>query len=308
MNYQYIVVGVDGTGSRSWMKKDGSNSSTYKFIRDVHYGAMDIDRRWFHGPSNVVTGSDSEPILQEALDFIYHRLATLFPVIAAKKIKPMEMYDVNYCMQSQEMQKQSPLENFLHYQRPRVPLQVTSNMLHNQPLTVNDVRIVLIGHSRGGLIVTNIARMLSPIVQVYFMGLYDSVDREGCLDAMKVENVKYVAHARRNPEVGSRSYFGNTSLKYIGVDHAEERFFYTSHGGIGGSYVTDKNEVSAFGDTSCLPTITYKTEDGESFEMVNKSALVAKFGKTMDQICADGSREADLFIREQAKKYGIPIS
>jgi hypothetical protein len=35
MNYKYIVVGIDGTGSREWMYKDGSNSSTYKFIRDV---------------------------------------------------------------------------------------------------------------------------------------------------------------------------------------------------------------------------------------------------------------------------------
>jgi hypothetical protein len=307
MNYRYLVVGVDGTGSRSWMSKDGSNSSTFRFIRDVQYGAVDIDRRWFHGPSNVITGSDSEPILQEALDFIYHRLATLFPVINDRKLKPLDMYDVNSCMQVQEIQQQNH-SHYFNYQPIRRPLQVNASMLQQQPLTVNDVRIVLIGHSRGGLIVTNIARMLSPVVQVYFMGLYDSVDREGCLDAMQVENVKFVAHARRSPEVHSRTYFGNTSLKYIGVDHAEERFFYTSHGGIGGSFITNKNEVSTFGDSSCLPTITYKNEDGEPFEMVNNSGLVAKLGKRMDQVCADGSQEADRFIREQARKYGVPVS
>ena len=58
MDHKYIVVGIDGTGSREWMYQDGSNSSTFKFVRDVHYGSMEIDRRWFHGPSNTVTGTD----------------------------------------------------------------------------------------------------------------------------------------------------------------------------------------------------------------------------------------------------------
>jgi hypothetical protein len=211
-------------------------------------------------------------------------------------------------MQNQEQTKRNRMESYGYYQAARTPLTVTSQMLANQPLTTDDIRIVLIGHSRGGLVVTEIARMLSPIVKVYFMGLYDSVDREGCLDGMSVENVKYVAHARRNPEVHSRTYFGNTSLKYIGVDHAEEQFFYTSHGGIGGSFITKPNEVSAFGDSSCLPTITTQTADGETLESVNNPKLVAKLGKTMDQVCADGSRNADLFIRDQARKYGIPVS
>jgi hypothetical protein len=149
--------------------------------------------------------------------------------------------------------------------------------------------------------------MLSPLVRVYFMGLYDSVDRQGCLDGMNVENVKFVAHARRHPDVKSRTYFGNTSLKYIGVDHAEERFFYTSHGGMGGSFIINRKEVSTFGDSSCLPTITTKTEDGDTIELINNPALVKKLGKQMDQICTDGSQEADQFIRTQAGKYGIPV-
>lgn len=308
MDAKYIVVGIDGTGSREWMYQDGSNSSTFKFIRDVHYGAMEIDRRWFHGPSNTVTGSDSVPILQEALDFIYQRINMLFPATRTRSIKPLEMFDVNSCMQSQERSQTYAMERRGYYQPTRQPLAVTENMLANQPLTTDDVRVVLIGHSRGGLAVTALARMLSPLVRVYFMGLYDSVDRQGCLDGMNVENTKYVAHARRHPEVKSRSYFSNTSLKYIGVDHAEERFFYTSHGGIGGSFITDKKEVSMFGDSSCLPTITTHTEEGETLELINNPALVKKLGKKMDQVCTDGSTEADQFIRTQAKKYGIPIS
>jgi len=307
MDAKYIVVGIDGTGSREWMYQDGSNSSTFKFIRDVHYGALDIDRRWFHGPSDVITGNDGLPVMQEALDFIYQRINTLFPATRTRSIKPLEMFDVNSCMQSQERAQMHQMERRGYYQSGRQPLAVTQNMLANQPLTTDDVRVVLIGHSRGGLAVTMLARMLSPLVRVYFMGLYDSVDRQACLDGMNVENVKYVAHARRNPEVKSRTYFGSSSLKYIGVDHAEERFFYTSHGGIGGSFITDKKEMSLFSDPSCLPTITARTHEGETFEMINKPALVKKLGKNMDQVCADGSAEADQFIRTQAKKYGIPI-
>jgi hypothetical protein len=307
MNNKYIVVGIDGTGSREWMYKDGSNSSTYKFIRDVHYGAMDIDRRWFNGPSNVVTGSDTEPIVQEALDFIYQRISSLFPAIHNQAVKPLQMFDVNSCMQNRERTTRQYMESHGYSVVERKPVAVTENMLAHQPLTTDDVRVVLIGHSRGGLAVTTIARMLSPLVRVYFMGLYDSVDREGCLDGMNVENVKFVAHARRHPDVKSRTYFGNTSLKYIGVDHAEERFFYTSHGGIGGSFVTKPSEVSAFGDSSCLPTIDVQTENGP-LELINNPALVQKLGKKMDQVCADGSNEADQFIRTQAKKYGIPIA
>lgn len=306
MNYKYIVVGIDGTGSREWISKDGSNSSTFRFVRDVHFGAMDIDRRWFHGPSNVVTGSDTGPILQQALDFIYNRISTLYPTIRNRQIKPLEMFDVNSCMQSRERTTQNMMESHGYYQTPRIPVTNIQQLLNNQPLTTDDVRVVLIGHSRGGLATTALARMLSPLVRVYFMGLLDSVDREGCLDGMNVENVKYVAHARRHPDVGSRTYFGNTSLKYIGVTEHEERFFYTSHGGIGGSYIIKKNEVSRFGDSSCVPAITVPVDDTE-VEVVNNPVLVSKFKKKMDQICIDGSRDADLFIRQQAKKYGVPV-
>ncbi|HEX6429021.1 MAG TPA: hypothetical protein VF008_15100 [Niastella sp.] len=307
MNYKYIVVGIDGTGSREWMYKDGSNSSTYKFIRDVHYGSMEIDRRWYHGPSNVITGSDSEPILLEALDFIYQRLSTLFPDIRTRSIKPLEMFDVNSCMQNQERTTQQAMEGRGYQVSTRVPVTVTQPMLNSQPLTTNDVRIVLIGHSRGGLVTTALARMLSPVVKVYFMGLYDSVDREGCLDGMDVVNVKIVAHARRHPDVKSRTYFKNTSLKYIDVEQKEEQYFYTSHGGIGGSFITNPREVSTFSDSSCLATISTQTRAGR-IEMINNPALVQKLGKKMDQVCAEGSQEADKFIRAQAMKYGIPVS
>jgi hypothetical protein len=124
---------------------------------------------------------------------------------------------------------------------------------------------------------------------------------------MDVVNVKIVAHARRHPDVKSRTYFKNTSLNYSDVEQKEERFFHTSHGGMGGSFITNPKEVSTFGDSSCLATITTQTRAGQ-IEMINNPALVQKLGKKMDVICTEGSSEADKFIRAQALKYGIPIS
>jgi hypothetical protein len=308
MQPKYIVVGVDGTGSDSWMKSDGSNSNTFRFVRDVQYGTMQIDRRWFHGPSNKITGSDAEQILQQSLDFIYHRLGTLFPASRARQVRPLDMYDVNSCHQQAAYHKHGMMAEYGMYEPLRLPTQVTRQMLNEQPLSVNDVRIVLIGHSRGGLVVANLARMLSPVIKVYFMGLYDSVDRQPCLDGMKVENVKYVAHARRHPEVHSRGSFSNTSLTYIGVDHAEEQYFYTSHGGIGGSFVTDRAEVGFAGDSSCVPTVLQSQGRLGTREVINNPALTKKLGKPMNEICAAGSDEADRFMRNQARKYGVPVN
>jgi hypothetical protein len=57
-----------------------------------------------------------------------------------------------------------------------------------------------------------------------------------------------------------------------------------------------------------LATITAPTEEGGTLELINNPALVKKLGKKMDQVCTDGSADADQFIRTQAKKYGIPLS
>jgi hypothetical protein len=174
---------------------------------------------------------------------------------------------------------------------------------------MDQVKVVIVGHSRGGLIATVLARMLSPIVRVYFLGLYDAVDREPCLDGTMIENVRIVFHARRNPEVGSRWSFGNTSTQHR-VDHYEESFFYTSHGGIGGDFVADASKVGTFGDSSCTArpdTRQVVTGDGEVVTVDNRHPLTRKFGKPIEQICAEGRDNADAFIRNGAKRYGLPM-
>ncbi|BAV10172.1 hypothetical protein SAMN05421788_104458 [Filimonas lacunae] len=311
-NVKYIVVGIDGTGSSSWRHADGSNSHIYQFVRDFHYGARGIDKQFFDGPSDSVWGRESEAILQKALDFIMHRLTTLFPQIKNGNIHPLDMFDVNSCMQSSQQTSFQTMDgySYLSTSNMRLPVQVNAQMLAHQPFTPNQVQIVLAGHSRGGLVATNLARMLSPVIKVYFLALYDAVDRQPCLDGAVVENVKYVFHARRHPDVGSRGMFSNTSTQYKS-DYHEERFFYTSHGGIGGSYVTSRAELSTFGDDSCIiqpDTRTISDGMGNVVTVDNINPLTKRFHKPIDQICSEGSDEADKFIREGARRFGLPIS
>lgn len=307
----YIVVGIDGTASRNWRRQDGSNSSVFKFIRDFNYGSIGTHRRFFDGPTDTTFGNESEPVLQHAIDFIYNRLRQLFPQLAQRNIRPLTMFDVNSCHQNAEYQRAAREAQYGYsFSTPSVhlPVRVTAQMLSGQLLTTNQVRIVIVGHSRGGLIATLLARMLSPVVRVYFLGLYDAVDRQPCLDGNVVENVKYVFHARRHADVGSRWYFGNTSTTYHSEYH-EEQFFYTSHGGVGGSIIPGQYDTGLTADNACRPqpaTRVIPTRAGP-VTVDNRHPLTRRFGKSIDQICIEGGRSADAFIRAGARRFGLPV-
>lgn len=310
----YIVVGIDGTASRTWRRPDGSNSSVYKFVRDFNYGSVGTDRKFFDGPSDEKQGLDSEPILQHALDFIYNRLRQLFSQIGQRNVRPLSMFDVSLFHQANERVRAeyaSDPESGRYFGSPiaRQPVQVTAQMISHQPLHTDQVRIVIVGHSRGGLIATLLARMLSPVVKVYFLGLYDAVDWQPHFDTPVVENVKIVFHARRHPDVGSRSFFSNTATMYRS-DYFEQKFFYTSHGGIGGSFEPGVFDKRWFPDNSCFPlpaTRTVVTRAGV-FNVKNPvNPLTKQFGKSIDQVCAEGGRSADAFIRAGARRFGLPV-
>ena len=312
----YIVVGIDGTSSSSWRKPDGSNSHVYCFVRDFHYGAMGVDKLFLDGPSEVVEGRDSEPILQKALDFVQRRLLALFPrqmSAAGQTAHPLDMFDINSCTQAEYYSEQNRGDEYglmpmLQQGTLRMPVQVNATMLAHQVLSTDQVRVVLVGHSRGGLIATVLAHMLSPLVRVYFLGLYDAVGREPCLDGSTIDNVKIAFHARRNPDVGSRAIFGNTATKHR-VEHYEESFFYTSHGGIGGDFVADPKAVSFFGDSSCTirPDTRVINTKGGPVTIDNRHPLTRRFNKPIEQICAEGRDEADAFIRNGARRFGLPV-
>jgi pimeloyl-ACP methyl ester carboxylesterase len=307
---RYIVVGIDGTGSRTWMKADGSNSHVYRFVQDFQYGAINIDRKYFHGPSDNLMGRESETILQDALDFIKNRLTRLFGP-AGTQVQPLKMFDVNSCQQSAYYAEQR--NDFGYYdttsQNVQIPVKINATMLQHQALSMDDIKIVLVGHSRGGLAATVLAKMLAPVIRVYFLGLYDSVSRQPCLDGSTVENVQHVFHAMRDPETGSRPSFGNTSTQFSrGTDYYQQKFT-TSHGGIGGDYVSDPKRASFGSDTACLVRpdfVEVQTHYGTTL-VDNRAALTKKLHRPIEEICDDGSKKADLYIREGARRMGLPV-
>jgi hypothetical protein len=308
----YIVVGIDGTSSREWLRPDGSNSHTYQFIQDFKGNTVTgVNKQWFHGTSDVVMDNESTAIVQQALDFITRSLRRKFPALSINKMRPLEMFDVNSCKQAAYYNELSYESNYYGNENAevKIPAKVSDSIKH-QNLTTEDVKIVLVGHSRGCLAVATLAKMLSPIVQVYFMGLYDSVDRNRCFDSTILENVKYVYHAVRNDEMNSRSTFGHSSTKYAGAVVYTQKSFYTSHGGMGGDYISDPKRDSIAGDKSCIPQpkeITVYSPDGYAQTIDNTHPLTRRFGKPINEICENGKKAADLFIRNGARERALPL-
>jgi len=309
---KYIVVGIDGTGSTEWMKADGSNSHTYRFVHDFKYGTYGVDKMWFHGPADTMRGMQTEPILQSALDFVTKRIYQLFPHIKGRH-EAMEMFDVNSCQQINYYQQTSRMSEYggAYYTPDNVktPKRVGDYPSSRQPLSINDVKLIIIGHSRGGLAATVLAKMLSPIVKVYFLGLYDSVDRQPCLEGLVVENVHIVYHARRNPEMNSRWYFSNTSVEYKTDIPAKEKFFHTTHGGIGGDFNDDPSKATWNSDATCVPYGREVVSTGRGGTMVvdRTHPVAKKHGRPINEICKEGKQDANRFIREGARFYGLPI-
>ena len=96
-------------------------------------------------------------------------------------------------------------------------------------------KINLVGHSRGGYIVMEIARELSSLgislkdgttvkPRVHFLGLYDAVDMVPGYgeDETIPSNVDYAAHAMGLKSVGSRPYFNTADH---GPENLEEMIY-----------------------------------------------------------------------------------
>jgi pimeloyl-ACP methyl ester carboxylesterase len=98
--------------------------------------------------------------------------------------------------------------------------------------------IVLAGYSRGGAAAIQTARMLSKLVpdlKIDALALFDAVDRDLRADVTTIPgNVVMAYHAMRDPEIGSRWYFGNcgTSIEQPGTLFSLK--FQATHAAMGG--------------------------------------------------------------------------
>lgn len=249
---KYILAAIDGTSSHEWRNSDGSNSHVFKFHRDIELQGG-ISWYW-NGPGEqtggVVFGRGSTGIVESAVSHIRRK------IIAYTGIRS---------------------------RRPFSELSSTDRALLREEIQ-DQVRIVLVGHSRGGLIAINVAARLP--LPVHFLGLYDAVDRHPGLSADRIHNVDHTAHALRHPDVGSRPSFGNCGRSSSG--QYDERFFRTSHGGVGGDPVLEPTE----GDYAC---------DIHSA----KAGIMSMAGVDLGVQCTNESYAANAWIREKARNQGI---
>jgi len=259
----YLLGAFDGTGSKDWRKPDGSNSHVYQFYK--RFSSGNSNKSYYDGPNTI--GLNTKDIAAKALN------------------------DLLKVLRGQSIRDGGPSVNRSKGGYQSLPLSASG-----------DVRVVLVGHSRGGLIAAWIANELSRFgVPVYFMGLYDAVDRainldpfnppEGSAFAMDIDpdtlsNVFYTYHALRDPRMKSRTSFGNTARKILNeeVHVYEERLFQTSHGGIGGSSAS-QNVPSLFSDNTCT------RENGEK----------------RVRVCNNNSAAAQAWIVGRARSLGVPI-
>jgi hypothetical protein len=104
-------------------------------------------------------------------------------------------------------------------------------------------KIYLAGHSRGGAICIEAARILrSAGTKIECLALFDAVQMELWFDASFVpNNVKYACHAVRDRSVGSRSSWGNCGLMIEPPGVLQAHSFRTTHAGMGGTPGTGDN-------------------------------------------------------------------
>lgn len=92
--------------------------------------------------------------------------------------------------------------------------------------------IYLAGYSRGGAIAISVANELEKLdIKVVSLILFDAVDRSGLQGVDIVpNNVGECFHAMRDPKVGSRTYFKN-----CGTTNCHKKYFFGTHGAMGGT-------------------------------------------------------------------------
>jgi RHS repeat-associated protein len=152
----------------------------------------------------------------------------------------------------------------------------------------------LVGHSRGGYIVIQIASKLKKeCVEVRFMGLYDAVDSAPSYGDTNgiTDNVLHAAHAVSDPDVHSRTIFnreGQYAIDPSKTDYVQKDIFAT-HSGMGG----------APGDG---PMPQSHERDPRTGGRADPIPYI-----TLEQDIA-GAAQADLFIRQQAEKAGVSLN
>lgn len=296
---KYILAAIDGTSSLTWRKEmaeaEGTKvgeSHTYLFAQEFGKGKLsklDIRKRFWDGPNQVSNGSDSPEIRDKVIQFIDRSVRELFPpqhpiIYATRKAgDPMPQFLIEFNRKQRERKQKISSQHHL--------------------------RVILIGHSRGGALAVDIARRLKERnIQVYFMGLFDAVDMSTHIEGTIITNTRYVAHAKRALSMFSRPYFVRGGM--IG-DQVSEAFD-TSHGGVGGGLDLEPDSWSD--DASCRSTVPLPAyvgslrHDSPAYEHeMRLHQFRNSRAKRVSDRCISESERAYQWMKERALDRNLPI-
>ncbi len=280
---KWILITVDGTDSSDWRKPGGENSHVHTFYRKFGngYGGSELVKFFQDGPDWTITGLDSGSKRQAGLNKIFESIDRFFPEIPIIE-KPTMLPGG-----AMNITSTTVWNSYFNFEKQR-------NERYRSIRSFDHLRIVLVGHSRGGGVVIDIAQKLSEHkIPVYFMGLFDGVDRSLFISGGDVVNTRHAYHALRGLE-NSRSSFGNT-----GKAGTIYKVFDTSHGGIGGSPEAVPTTITS--DFSCsvlfIPSSISIDKIKEQFK-----SRIQHYMK-----CKNESLKAYEWMVEKARYCGLPI-
>lgn len=278
---KYILIVIDGTSSKELSYEDKCRNHCYRFYKDFvsNYGP----KKYIDGPN--VNGTGVEAITQDCVKFANNSIK-----IFLKQGLSKPFISLSATLKKKLLKKGK-----------------------------DKLRIVIVGHSRGGFIAIKVAKQL--FYPVYFLGLYDAVDmyRAGVLkedDEKEVRNVDFPYHAirelpRRVLGVEWDNVGGNLSNKFKRVKKAKcyltsidgekiiVRKFKTSHGGMNGLVDPTPQHLIA-DDFSC------SLLKSNSFVEINGYRLRKNGGVT--RMCLTESNEVDEWMRGKAQSLGLKFS
>lgn len=272
----FILIAIDGTSSatgyNTTYETENGIATNVSFVRQFYDAASIGAKRFWEGPQNAATGTDSGGILESAWTFLAGRLS-VFP----------------------------------------------------------ESKVVLVGHSRGGHMVTALAIRLgkysvgdfqskmtmpggqttNPPQLVHFLRLYDAVDRTYSIGGdteVVPPNVVNFAHAIRSPWVGSRTTFGNTATRAnksnVHLSNYSVTPFSATHGAIGGAV-----------PHRCPSTVEFASQFS-SIGVAKAIATQEAIAPMLDDFCHLGlaqsqntqaSKAANAYILAEARRARVPI-
>lgn len=274
----YLLVAIDGTLSEDYHA--GGNISSVRGFFDS-FGDRNSTRKFYHrGPG--VSGGDLRSIPQVRFNLtddvvrLYATGACSFGAVSRLACRGVGEIAVK-----------------AH--------DAVRSMLDSEP----SARIVIVGHSRGGLIATNLAAKLGDSGRkVWFLGLYDAVDMALFMDAPLIpDNVEHAAHAKRDPRLFSRAGWKNCSgvAGHNSERHFEKRFFGT-HSAIGGAAGKGCRQVN---------DLLRIQKDGETIFRIRRDSGTSGSDHCAVELSAGQNevarRQADDFVRSHARRVGVPV-